>query len=178
VSLDVRLPGVGRAMPFTDLAFEQLRSWPALEVRQAGYGAAVRARGSGVSVARLHHPNAAELCLTWPVIQRLGDALAASGRIRFDPGSDWIRVPLEGASDVRLLLLLMSVAIKSHQQLPTASGREPNQATGGPSGLRRIPWPVGCTWARWEVAAFYGNWCAAMARLRRRVCGQSWSVTE
>lgn len=116
VSLDARAPGVGRAVRFTDLAFEQLRSWPALEVRKTGYGAAVHARGPGVSVARLHHPNAAELCLTWPVIRRLGDALAASGRIRFDPGSDWIRMPLEGTSDVRLLLLMMSVAIKAHQQ--------------------------------------------------------------
>jgi hypothetical protein len=102
-------------MPFTDVAAEQLRSWPALEVRQTGYGAAVRARGTGVSVARLHHPDAAELCLTWPVIQRLADALAASGRIRVDQGSDWIRVPLTGTSDVRLLLLLMSVAIQAHQ---------------------------------------------------------------
>jgi hypothetical protein len=115
VGLDTRALGVGRAMPFTDVAAEQLRSWPALEVRKTGYGAAVRARGTGVSVARLHHSDAAELCLTWPVIQRLTDALAASGRIRFDQGSDWIRVPLTGTSDVRLLLLLMSVAIQAHQ---------------------------------------------------------------
>jgi len=57
-----------------------------------------------------------ELCLTWPVIQRLGDALTASGRIRLDPGSDWIRMPLEGTNDGRLLLLLMSVAIKAHRR--------------------------------------------------------------
>jgi hypothetical protein len=106
----------GRAVPFTDLALEQLRSWPALSVSQTVHGAAISARGPGVSVARLHHPDAAELCLTWPVIQRLGDALVAGGRIHFDPGSDWIRVPLEGTSDVRLLLLLMSVAIQAHQQ--------------------------------------------------------------
>jgi len=100
-------------VPFTELALEQLRSWPALEVSQTGHRAAVRARGPGVSVARLRHPDAAELYLTWPVIQRLGDALVAGGRIRFDPASDWIRVPLDGASDVRLLL--MNVAIQAHQ---------------------------------------------------------------
>jgi hypothetical protein len=71
-----------------------------------------------VSVARLHYPDAAELRLTWPVIQRLGDALADGGRIRVDPGSDWIRVPLEGTSDLRLLLMLMSVAIQAHQRGP------------------------------------------------------------
>jgi len=116
VSLDTRAPGDGLPVAFADLALDQLRSWPALEVRTTGYGAAIRVRGPGVGVARLHHPDAAELCLTWPVVQRLGGALTAGGRIRVDQGADWVRVPLEGASDVRLLLLLMSVAIRAHRQ--------------------------------------------------------------
>jgi len=116
VSHDAGAPGGSRGLPFTDLALEQLRTWPALEVTPPGPGpgAAVRVRGPGTSIARLHHPGTAELCLTWPVIQRLADALTATGRIRISPGSDWIRLPLEGTSDVRLLLLLMSVAIQAH----------------------------------------------------------------
>ena len=114
VSQAARSPGDGRAVPFTDVALDQLRAWPALVVRQTGRGAAVRLRGLDASIARLHHPNMAELCLTWPVIQRLGEALAADGRVRIDQGSDWVRMPLEGTSDVRLLVLLMSVAMKAH----------------------------------------------------------------
>jgi len=106
------LPG-SRPVPFTAVALELLRAWPALEVSQAGRGAAVRARHGGPVIARLHHPDTAGLLLTGPAIERLGSALADGGRVRAEPGGDWVRMPVETAGDVRLLLLLMSVAIRA-----------------------------------------------------------------
>ena len=114
VSQDDGAADGGGPVPFADRALGQLRTGPALEVRRTGNGASVRTRGSAALIARLRHPDEAELCLTWPVIERLGDALADDGRVRIEPGSDWVAMPLQGSSDLRLLLLLMSVAIRAH----------------------------------------------------------------
>ncbi len=113
-SQNARAVGGSGPVPFTDRALEQLCMWPALEVSRTGNGASLRTRGSAVPIALLRHPDEAELCLTWPVIQRLGDALADGGRVRIEPGTDWVAMPLQGSSDLRLLLLLMSVAIRAH----------------------------------------------------------------
>lgn len=99
---------------FADRAAEQLRTWPALEVRDAGHDVTVRLPASTAQVARLRQPDEADLCLTWPVIQRLGGALTAGYRVRVEPGSDWIRVRLHGSSDVRMVVSLVSVAIQAH----------------------------------------------------------------
>ncbi|HEX6526842.1 MAG TPA: luciferase family protein [Streptosporangiaceae bacterium] len=97
---------------FADRALEQLRTWRALELRQGETGITVHRPGSAAHLARLGCRDEAELCLTWPVIQRLSDALAGDGRVRAEPGSDWVRIPLLSDSDVRLLLVLMSLAIR------------------------------------------------------------------
>ncbi len=91
VSQDARAASGSGPGPFTDRALEQLRTWPALEVSRTGNGASLRTRGGAALIARLRHPDEAELCLTWPVIQRLGDALAGGGRVRIEPGSDGSR---------------------------------------------------------------------------------------
>jgi hypothetical protein len=59
-------------------------------------------------------PDEAELCLTEPVIRRLGAVLAADSRVVAEPGNDWVRVRLHGSSGVRLMVLLISLAIREH----------------------------------------------------------------
>ena len=104
--------GSAGAGSFADRAVEQLRDWPALEVCRAGEDLTVRTPEGGAEVARVRGPDEVELRLTWPVIQRLGDVLTEDGRVRVEIGSDWVRLRLHGASDVRLLVLLVSLAIR------------------------------------------------------------------
>lgn len=106
--------GTGRPL-FAERAVEHLRTWPALELRQGRDGITVHILGSATHLARLRYGDEAELRLTWPVIQRLSDALADDGRVRADTGSDWARIRLLSDSDVRLLLTLMSLAIRAQQ---------------------------------------------------------------
>jgi len=111
---------------------------------QTGYGAAVCARDPGVSVARLNHPDAAELCLTWPVIQRLGDVLVAGGRIltRVSCG------PNQGVRTGRARNIgAANLPAGTRMLLMLDTGR--GHADGldqGPAGLRIVPVVVGWHW--------------------------------
>jgi hypothetical protein len=93
---------------------EELRGWPALTACQVDCGAsrgfALRTR----EIVHLHSANEAELCLTWPVVQRMHKVLLDCGQVMMEPGADWIRVRLGGDSDIRLLLSLVSVAIQAN----------------------------------------------------------------
>ena len=108
----------GSHQSFTDLALEQLRTWPALQIRAAGRGAAVGIAGSAAKIAYLRRPDEVKLFLSRPVIHRLSAALTSNGQVHAEPDSDWIQIRLSGDSDVRLLLSLVSLAIQ------TSSGRQ------------------------------------------------------
>ncbi|HEV2371318.1 MAG TPA: luciferase family protein [Streptosporangiaceae bacterium] len=99
---------------FADRALGQLSEWPALKVCQADCGAGMGLAVSTHQIIHLHRSDEAELHLTWPVIERLSTALADSDQVHFSPGSNWIRLRLECDSDVRLLVLLVSVAIQAN----------------------------------------------------------------
>ncbi|WP_067468800.1 luciferase domain-containing protein [Actinomadura macra] len=71
----------------------------------------------------LHTGDEAELCLTRPVVERLGGALTDSGRVLIRPGGDWICVRLDTDSDMAMVVSLASVAIKAHTRPPTGGGR-------------------------------------------------------
>lgn len=101
------------SLSFVGRALEQLQEWPALRVHQAGNHIILCAATSGVPIVRLREPDQASLCLTWPVIQRLGEALDSDGRVRVEPGSDWVQVRMHGTSDLRLLVTLVSLAIRA-----------------------------------------------------------------
>lgn len=114
---------LSRRLSYADRALEELRGWPALDVCDAGRRAGVGLSAGAGRVVHLRWPGEAELCLTWPVIDRLSAALAASERVSFTQGSDWIRLPLESESDVRLLIPLVSLAIKVSTQGPHVPAR-------------------------------------------------------
>lgn len=108
---------------FADRALRQLRDWPALTVCRAdngaGKGLALRTR----QIVHLHHPNEAEVHLTWPVIQRMADVLSECGHVTTEPRGDWVRVRLDSPSDVTLLTSLVSVAIKANAPAMTTPHR-------------------------------------------------------
>jgi hypothetical protein len=104
-------------LSFASRALEQLREWPALKVCRAECGAGMGLAVSAGQIVHLHRPDEAELYLTWPVIRRLSAALADTEQVRFSAGGDWIWLRLDCASDVRLLVSLVSVAIQANTQI-------------------------------------------------------------
>ena len=77
---------------------------------------------SSLQIVHLHRPDEAELYLTWPVISRLGVALAELRRVRFAPADDWVRARLETDSHVTMLMSLVSVAIQAN----SAAAQQPD----------------------------------------------------
>lgn len=119
-------------LSYADRALEVLSEWPALKVCRAecgaGLGLAVRTR----QIVHLHRPDEAELYLTWPVIDRMNDALRGSAQVEYAPGSDWVRIRLECETDVTLLSSLVSVAIQANT--PAPRGRLFRRYTPCPTG--------------------------------------------
>lgn len=108
----------------------RLTDWPAVRRSRSGRGAATTftvtpRAGHTIHLLHLHGHHEAELCLTWPVIERLGDTLRRSGPVRVQPGDDWIRLRLDGESDISLALTLISLAIHAAADAATRTGLPP-----------------------------------------------------
>jgi hypothetical protein len=99
---------------FAERVVDELRHWPALRVCRVDSGGGSGLALSNRQILHLHTTDEAELCLTWPVIERMHEALLDSGRVVLDQGEDWVRVRLDGDSDVGLLTSLVSVAIHAN----------------------------------------------------------------
>ncbi|WP_067460009.1 luciferase domain-containing protein [Actinomadura macra] len=104
---------------FADRALRQLRGWPALTVCQADDGAGNALALRTHQIVHLHSEDEAEVLLTLPVVQRMAEALSDCSQVIMEPGG-WVRVRLDGASDVILLVSLVSVAIKANITGPAA----------------------------------------------------------
>ncbi|RFU40112.1 hypothetical protein DZF91_18825 [Actinomadura logoneensis] len=92
---------------------EQVGSWPDVAVVRADCGLGSALAADGRQVLHLHGGDEAEFRLTRPVLERLGAALAGSGRVRVRPGGEWVAVRLDTDSDMALALSLTSVALKA-----------------------------------------------------------------
>ncbi|MEU6670922.1 luciferase family protein [Streptomyces sp. NPDC046727] len=96
-------------------ALAQLANWPDLRqtVPSCGQGQAVSsARGE---VVHFHSERDVDLRLTDRAIRRFAKDLRGSGAIRIVPGSQWVTLRMDAASDVDLLLTLVSVALQAQQ---------------------------------------------------------------
>jgi hypothetical protein len=120
---------------FADRVVEQLRHWPALRVAADGAGTVVRTADGGTDILHLGASGEAGLRLTWKLIQRLGETLTENGRVRTEPGSDWIYVRLRVSGDARLLISLVSLAIREHAATPAAPAAPDEVALSGSSPL-------------------------------------------
>ncbi|GAB3987727.1 hypothetical protein GCM10029978_107650 [Actinoallomurus acanthiterrae] len=99
---------------YADRAMARVAAWPGVRSGRAACGLGTALNVGGRQLAHLHADGAAELRLTWPVIGRLRRPLLESGRVQMAPGGDWIRVQIDGDSDVDLFVSLASVAIKAN----------------------------------------------------------------
>ncbi|WP_131741346.1 luciferase domain-containing protein, partial [Actinomadura roseirufa] len=101
----------------------RLRTWPGVTVVRADCGVGLALCTGTSQIMHLHCEDEAELCLTRPVVERLGAALADSGRVRVRPGGDWVAVRLDTDSDMAMVVSLASVAIKAAADPRPAGGR-------------------------------------------------------
>jgi hypothetical protein len=88
-------------------------------------------------ILHFHDEDHAHLRLTRPVIDRLRDVLAQCG-IDVTPDDDWIGMRLETPSDITLLVMLVSVAIKANSSAPAqASSHRTTRCRSGTVRLGR-----------------------------------------
>ncbi|MEU1012432.1 luciferase family protein [Streptomyces sp. NPDC005890] len=105
-------------MTLASRAFAQLATWPDLRraVPSCGLGRAVTSVQG--EVVHFHSERDVDLRLTDRAIRRFAKDLRDSGAIRIVPGSQWVTLRLDAASDVDLLLTLVSVALQAQQSWP------------------------------------------------------------
>ncbi|EST20335.1 luciferase family protein [Streptomyces roseochromogenus] len=112
-------------MTLASRALAQLATWPDLSqaVPSCGLGQAVSsAQGE---IAHFHSDRDVDLQLTDRAIRRFAKDFKDSGAIRVVPGSQWVTIRLDAASDVDLLLTLVSVALQAQQAWPDPLDRPP-----------------------------------------------------
>jgi hypothetical protein len=100
----------------------QLAKWPDLSPCEAGCGTGAALRSGRDEIVHFHSGRDVDLHLTAHAIQRLHHDIAGSTAIRLVPGSRWVTVHLDCDADVDLLLSLVSVALKAHQNGPLPAG--------------------------------------------------------
>ncbi|MFJ4521744.1 luciferase family protein [Streptomyces sp. NPDC088810] len=110
-------------MTLASRAFAQLATWPDLRraVPSCGLGRAVTSVQG--EVVHFHSERDVDLRLTDRAIRRFAKDLRDSGAIRIVPGSQWVTLRLDAASDVDLLLTLVSVALQAQQSWPDPADR-------------------------------------------------------
>ncbi|MEI5103531.1 DUF5519 family protein [Streptomyces sp. PmtG] len=127
-------------------AMTQLESWPHLVSGppRCAVGWSFSTPGApgtaGYELVHFHSDDAADVCLTRAAVDRLRPQLTHSSAIRVRPGASWITVLLDCDMDVALLLTLVSVGLKAHDDA-LASGAVP----GRPGPAADAPSPP-CDW--------------------------------
>ncbi|MEW2118992.1 luciferase family protein [Streptomyces sp. NPDC005474] len=99
-------------------ALAQLVTWPDLTEAEPSCGIGRALRSAHGEIAHFHSDRDVDLHLTVKTIRKFEDHLAASRGVRMLPGSQWVTVRLESATDVDLLMTLVSLALQVHQAWP------------------------------------------------------------
>ncbi|WP_428935023.1 luciferase family protein [Streptomyces sp. ACT015] len=108
-----------------ETALQQLATWPDLTPCPAACGTGPALRSTRDEIVHFHSARDVDLHLTGQAIARLRHDIAGSTALRMVPGSRWVTVHLDCATDVDLLLSLVSVALKAHQSAPPPTGPVP-----------------------------------------------------
>ncbi|TMR24415.1 hypothetical protein ETD86_04600 [Nonomuraea turkmeniaca] len=93
-------------------AVAELRSWPALAVRDTRRGVTFAVRGT--EILRLTGSDEVQVRLTAPAIDRLEPYLLDCRQVQACSDRAWVAVHVDATPDLELLLALTSVAIKEH----------------------------------------------------------------
>lgn len=104
---------------------ERLLTWPDLTACPADCGTGHALRTARDEIVHFHSARDVDLHLTRRAIQRFHYDLGGSSAIQVVPDSDWVTVHLDCATDVDLLLSLVSVALKTHQNSPPSAPSAP-----------------------------------------------------
>ncbi|MGY5100987.1 luciferase domain-containing protein [Streptomyces sp. 900105245] len=110
-------------MTLASRALAQLATWPDLRpaVPSCGLGQAVSSLQG--EIAHFHSDRDVDLKLTDRAVRRFAKDFKGSGAIRIVPGSPWVTLRLDAASDVDLLLTLVSVALQAQDTWPDPADR-------------------------------------------------------
>src|SRR5690349_8851620 len=100
-------------MSLVETIIDQLETWPDLASGRAACGHGRSFTADGAELLHLHGDAEAQVCLTAPVINRIGAQLRAAGVMTAGWG-DWVTVPLDTPADATLVINLVSVAIKAN----------------------------------------------------------------
>ncbi|CAL9616419.1 hypothetical protein SUDANB132_05760 [Streptomyces sp. enrichment culture] len=106
---------------------ERLLTWPDLSASPAACGTGQALRTARDEIVHFHSARDVDLHLTHRAIQRFHYDLGGSSAIQLIPGSCWVTVHLDCATDEDLLMSLVSVALKAHQTRPPS----PSTAAAG-----------------------------------------------
>ncbi|MBV2352885.1 DUF5519 family protein [Streptomyces sp. J2-1] len=110
-------------MTLASRAFAQLASWPDLRPATPSCGTGQAVSCAHGEIAHFHSERDVDLRLTNRAIRHFAKNLKSSGVVRIVPGSQWVTLRLDAASDVDLLLTLVSVALQAQQNWPDPVGR-------------------------------------------------------
>ncbi|MEU9480305.1 luciferase family protein [Streptomyces sp. NPDC048191] len=105
-------------MTLASRALAQLAIWPDLSQTDPSCGVGQAVSSAQGEIAHFHSDRDVDLRLTDRAIRRFAKDLRDSGAIRVVPGSQWVTLRLDAASDVDLLLTLVSVALQAQQTWP------------------------------------------------------------
>ncbi|XUL91014.1 luciferase family protein [Streptomyces galilaeus] len=96
----------------------QLATWPDLAEAEPSCGVGRALRTAHGEIAHFHSDDHVDLYLTARAIRRFEDHLTAATAVQLVPGSQWVTVRLDTATDVHLLMTLISLALQAHQAWP------------------------------------------------------------
>ena len=99
-------------------AFAQLATWPDLTEVEPSCGTGRALAAAHGEIAHFHSDQDLDLCLTARVIRRFEEHLEVATAVRLIPGSHWVTVRMEVVADFDLLMTLVSLALRAHQNLP------------------------------------------------------------
>lgn len=110
-------------MTLASRALAQLATWPDLRRAAPSCGLGQALRSAQGEIAHFHSERDVDLLLTDRAIRRFAKDLRDTGAIRIVPGSQWVTIRLDAASDVDLVLTLASVALQAQLVWADPAGR-------------------------------------------------------
>jgi hypothetical protein len=99
-------------------ALTQLATWPDLAEAEPSCGTGRALRSPHAEIAHFHTDGDVDLYLTARAVNRIEEHLTTAAAVRLVPGSQWVTLRLEVATDVHLLMTLVSLALQAHQTRP------------------------------------------------------------
>lgn len=99
-------------------ALAQLATWPDLAEAEPSCGHGRALRTAHGEIAHFHSDDHVDLYLTARAIRRFEEHLTATTAVQLVPGSQWVTLRLDAATDIDLLMTQVSLTVQTHQTWP------------------------------------------------------------